>query len=138
MPFNKTSIQCLAYRLLPPIDQLQHRCPVHSGDHKIQPGGFPKWVPGGENLGLEGPGTSKTGSWTVWKAGWRARGSSGRPSWRSKGRFGRHLGATWAPREAFRGRFWRDLGVPHGSKRSISSIQSGKVQNNKSLFFYMF
>ena len=94
-----------------------------------------KWVPGGQNRGLEGPGTSKIGSWTVWKAAWRARGWSGRPSWGSKGRFGRHLGATWAPREAFLGRFWRDLGVPNGSKRAIFWIRSGKVQNSKIIDF---
>ena len=60
----------------------------------LQIGG--KMGPGRPKGGLEGPDTSKIGSWTVWKAVWRAPGSPGRPSWGSKGRFGRHLGATWA------------------------------------------
>ena len=97
----------------------------------------PKWFPGGQNWSLEGPGTSKIGSWTVWKAVWKARGSPGRPSWGSKGRFGRHLGATWAPREPFRGRFWKILGVPNGSGKAIFWIQSGKVQTSKILCFLM-
>ena len=97
----------------------------------------PKWVPGGENRGLEGPGTSKIGSWTAWKPVWRAWSSPGRPSWGSKGRFGRHLGVTRAPREAFRGRFWRILGVPNGSGKAIFWIRSGKVQNGKIICFPM-
>ena len=94
---------------------------LENGSLGVQNGlGTSKWetkcVPGGPNRGLEAPGTSKIGSWTIWKAVWRARGS---PSWRFKGRFGRHLGAIWAPQEVFRGRFWTDLGVPNGSKRAI-------------------
>ena len=82
----------------------------------------------GPNRGLEGPDTSKIGSWTVWKAVWRARGSSGRPSWGSKGRFGRHLGATWAPREAFWERFWRILGSQTGPETRFfgSKLESAK------------
>ena len=88
-----------------------------------------KWVPGGQNRGLEGPITSKIGSWTVWKAVWRPRGSSGRPSWGSKGRFGRHLGATWAPREAFRERFWKILGSQTGPERRFfgSGVEKCKM-----------
>ena len=53
-------------------------------------------VPGGQNRGLEGPGTSKIGSWTIWKEVWRARDSCRRPSWRFQQ-------LTWPARPAFLG-----------------------------------
>ena len=95
----------------------------------------PKWLPGGQNRSLEAPGTSKIGSWTVWKAVWRPRGSSGRPSWGSKGRFGRHLGATWAPREAFWGRFWRIWGSQTGPERRFFGSKVEKCKLAKSFVF---
>ena len=85
-------------------------------------------IPGGQNRGPEGPGTSKIDSWTVWKAVWRARCSAGRPSGGSKGRFGRHLGATWAPREAFQERFWRIWGSQTGPE---SRFCGPEVENEK-------
>ena len=91
-----------------------------------------KWFPGNQNRGLEGPGTSKIGAWTVWKAVWRARGSSGRPSWGSKGRFGRHLGATWAPRGTFRERFWRIWGSQTGPERRFFGSGVEKCEIAKS------
>ena len=94
----------------------------------------PQWVPGDQNRDLEGPGTSKIGSWTVWKAVWRARGSSGRPSWGSKGRFGRHLGASWALRGTFRERFWRIWGSQTGPERRFFGSGVEKCKIAKSWF----
>ena len=88
-----------------------------------------KWLPGGQNWSLEAPGTSKIEFWTVYKAVWKARGSPGRPSWGSKGRFGRYLGVTWASREAFRGRFWRIWGSQTGPERRFfgSKVEKCKL-----------
>ena len=96
-----------------------------------------KSVPGGQHRDFEGLGTPKIGSWTVWKAVWRARGSSGRPSWGSKGRFGRHLGATWAPREAFRERFWRIWGSQTGPERRFFGSKVEKCKIAKSFVLPM-
>ena len=95
----------------------------------------PKWLPGGQNWSLEGPGTSKIGSWTAWKPVWRAWSSPGRPSWGSKGRFGRHLGATWAPREAFRDQFWRILWSQTGPERRFFGSKVEKCKIAKSFVF---
>ena len=71
-----------------------------------------KWVLGDQNRGLEVPGTSKIGSWTVYKAVWRARGLSGR-----------HLGGPRAGLDAILGplgrpgrRFGFDFGDIWGSQ----------------------
>ena len=79
-----------------------------------------KWVPGGQNRGLEAPNTSKIGSWTVWKAVCRARGSSGRhlggaregldailgPLGRPGRRFGGDFGGFGGPKRVRKGDFF--------------------------------
>ena len=102
----------------------------------------PAWV-----LAKMGPGRPKSGPagsrdlqnclLDVLEDGLEGSGLVWTPILGSKGRFGRHLGATWAPREAFRERFWTILVVPNGSGKAIFWIQSGKVQNGKILVFPM-
>ena len=97
-----------------------------------------KMDPVGQNHALEAPGTSKMGSWTVWKAVWRAWSSPGRPSWGSTGRFGRDFGATWAPREAFRERFWTILGSQTGPERRFvgSGVEKCKIAKSFCCLLY--
>ena len=71
-----------------------------------------KWFPGNQNRGLEGPGTSKIGAWTVWKAVWKARGSSGRPSWGPRDGLDAILGPLGRPGR----RFGVDFGGIWGSQ----------------------
>ena len=93
-----------------------------------------KWVPGSQNRGLECPGTSKIGSWTVWKAVWRARGSSGRPSWGPRAGLDAILGSLGRPGTRF-GIDFGGFGGPKRIRKAIFWIQSGKVQNSKSFVF---